>query len=496
MMKVTIVSLIALVAILSGSSEAVEKKVVCYYTNWSTYRPGLGKFTPNDIDPTLCTHILYSFLVARDNKVTIHDDWIDVQNEYFNSVVAAKERNPDLKVLMAVGGWNNGGAPFHEMAKTSNGRRTFIDSAIDLITTYKFDGVDLDWEYPGLRGGDPSVDKANFILLIQEFQRAFRRYGRQNGVPKPLLSAAVGPAPKTADIAYDKNVVCSELDFVNLMQYDIHGAWDLETGYSAPMRNTIGERTPENVLETTTQNWIDAGCSRDKLIFGMPLYGRGWTTSSTSVPAAATAPSSQGEFTRSAGILSYYEICEKLANGWNQRYNSDAEQAVAYGDGQLVTYDNERSMKAKVDYINRMQLGGAMVWALDFDDFTGSFCNKGKYPLLKAINKRLGIAPKTTIQPPTTTTIAGCTRWWCPTKTTTGRTTARRTTASPTTKVVPTTRPPTNGCEPVCTVSQHGRYLADRCNDRKFYICGHQLYSFMCPRRTTFNSRCSCCVSK
>ena len=73
--------------------------------------------------------------------------------------------------------------------------------------------------------------------------------------------------------------------------------------------------------------------------------------------------------------------------GWQEKYDSDAEQAIAYGQGQLATYDNVKSINAKVDYINQMGLGGAMIWALDNDDFTGQFCGSGKYPLLTAINQ-------------------------------------------------------------------------------------------------------------
>ena len=82
------------------------------------------------------------------------------------------------------------------------------------------------------------------------------------------------------------------------------------------------------------------------------------------------------------------QICEKLnKQGWEEEYATVAEQAIAHGDGQLVTYDNVRSIKAKVDYVKEIDLGGVMVWALDFDDFTGQFCDDGKYPLLTAINE-------------------------------------------------------------------------------------------------------------
>ena len=62
--------------------------------------------------------------------------------------------------------------------------------------------------------------------------------------------------------------VCRELDFVNLMNYDIHGSWEATTGFNAPLRVAAGEKTPENVLATIVKNWINAGCSKEKLTFG------------------------------------------------------------------------------------------------------------------------------------------------------------------------------------------------------------------------------------
>jgi len=78
-----------------------------------------------------------------------------------------KKLIPSVKVMVAIGGWNNGGTPFSVMVKTANSRRQFIDSVLEFLKQYKFDGLDLDWEYPGLRGGDPDVDKQNLNLLVQ-----------------------------------------------------------------------------------------------------------------------------------------------------------------------------------------------------------------------------------------------------------------------------------------------------------------------------------------
>ncbi|KAF6036173.1 Cht3 [Bugula neritina] len=468
---------VLLCLLLAPEQTQAKGKVVCYYTNWSGYRQGLGKFKPGDIDPTLCTHILYAFTLVENNKLKIHDDWLDVQTGYFNQVIDMKKVNPSVKVMVAIGGWNNGGGPFSIMAKTANSRRQFIDSVLAFLKQYKFDGLDLDWEYPGLRGGDPNTDKQNFNLLIQELQAAFRKFGNQQGIEKPLLSAAVGPAPNTANIAYDRRVVCSgnavkDLDFVNLMQYDIHGAWDRsQTGFAAPLYSAPGESTPQNVIAATTKDWIDGGCARDKLILGIPMYGRGWKSSGTSVPSTANGGSNQGKYTLLAGMLSYYEICEKLSTGWQQSYSSEAAQAIAYGEGQLVTYDNERSVKAKVDYLKSQRLGGAMIWSLDFDDFTGQFCNRGKYPLLSTINKEMGRTlptPQTTLPP--TTLPPGCTQWWCPGST--KPTTTRRTTRPPrSTTMSPGSTQKPSRCRPVCKSSTRNKFLANPCDPAKYYVC-------------------------
>ena len=84
------------------------------------------------------------------------------------------------------------------------------------------------------------------------------------------------------------------------------------------------------------------------------------------------------------------QICEKISkDGWSTEYHPEAAEAVAYSSraGEMVTYDNKQSMMDKVDYITRLGLGGAMIWTLDFDDFTGKFCNEGRYPLLPTINQ-------------------------------------------------------------------------------------------------------------
>lgn len=84
-----------------------DYKVVCYFTNWAWYRPGIGKYTPENIDYELCTHIAYGFAVLDPNTLTIktHDSWADIDNEFYVKVTNLKKKG--LKVLIAIGGWND-----------------------------------------------------------------------------------------------------------------------------------------------------------------------------------------------------------------------------------------------------------------------------------------------------------------------------------------------------------------------------------------------------
>ncbi|CAL4096913.1 unnamed protein product, partial [Meganyctiphanes norvegica] len=98
---------------------------------------------------------------------------------------------------------------------------------VELLLKHNFDGLDMDWEYPALRGGVPE-DKTNFSILLKELKKAFSSHGL-------LLSAAVGMGPITIASAYDVPTIAESLDFINLMTYDFHGAWKKQTGHNTPL---------------------------------------------------------------------------------------------------------------------------------------------------------------------------------------------------------------------------------------------------------------------
>ena len=121
------------------------------------------------------------------------------------------------------------------------------------------------------------------------------------------------------------------------------------------------------------------------------------------------------QFTKEAGFLSYYEICDKLAEGWKREWNQEHQSAFAYKDNEWVGYDDVESFKVKAQYILDQNLGGAMFWSLDLDDFSGSHCSQGKYPLINTIkcffqeNRNQTVNQLTSTQSTTTTTTTSTT---------------------------------------------------------------------------------------
>lgn len=126
--------------------------MVCYVGTWAIYRPGDGKFElDQDIDPFLCTHIMYGFTKLQENKITVFDPWGDLKDEWgsgrdgYSKFTGHKKINPDLKAIVAIGGWNEGSTKYSDMVRDPSARKTFVDSIVPFLEKYDFDGLDLDW---------------------------------------------------------------------------------------------------------------------------------------------------------------------------------------------------------------------------------------------------------------------------------------------------------------------------------------------------------------
>ncbi|XP_053984693.1 chitinase-3-like protein 1 [Hylaeus volcanicus] len=376
--------------ILAATDVQADKKIVCYFGSWAVYRQGLGNIKVSDINPRLCTHIIYAFTgLSSDNNVRILDPWADLPNgggkDGYGKFTALRELSPGTKALIAIGGWNEGSSKYSRMAGDAGARSQFVQNVVKFLQKYNFDGFDVDWEYPNQRGGQPS-DKENFVTLLKELRKEFDNHGY-------ILSVAAGAAEASASKSYLISQVLQYVHFVNLMAYDFNGSWNNYVGINAPLYASSKESgsLAELNVNAAVRYWLSQGAPAEKLILGIPSYGRSFTLANAAnngLGASAIGPGTIGRYTGEPGTLGYNEICENLnQGGWTVVREPKQLVPYAFKGNQWVGYDDPTSVQEKAKYINSMGLGGAMVWSVETDDFRGT-CGE-KYPLLTALNRVL-----------------------------------------------------------------------------------------------------------
>uniref|UniRef100_G3TKH8 Acidic mammalian chitinase n=1 Tax=Loxodonta africana TaxID=9785 RepID=G3TKH8_LOXAF len=370
--------------------------LTCYFTNWAQYRPGLGRFKPDGIDPHLCTHLIYAFAGMSNNEITTIE-WNDVT--LYQAFKGLKNnRSNQLKTLLAIEGWNFGTAPFTAMVSTPENRKTFIASVIKFLRQYEFDRLDFDWE-PGSRGALLRTS-TSFIILVQEMHEAFEQEAKQANKSRLMITSAVAAGISNIQPGYEIPQLSQYLDYIHVMTYDFHGSWESYTGENSPLYKYPSDTGTNAYLsvEYAMNYWKDNGAPAEKLIVGFPTYGHTFilsNPSNTSIGAPTSSAGPAGPYTRQAGFWAYYEICTFLKNGATQEWEASQEVPYTY----QVGYDNIKSFNIKAQWLKQNNFRGAMVWAIDLDDFSGTFCNQGEFPLISTLKYALGLQ-NTSCTPP------------------------------------------------------------------------------------------------
>ncbi len=320
---------------------------------------------PDSLGLGMVTDVIYAFANIQGDTIT---DGFKSTAENLALLNEEKRRYPDLKILISVGGWGWSGG-FSDMCMTSESRAKFIESAIRFIRRNNLDGLDIDWEYPGLPGAGNvhrPEDKENFTAFLAEMRMALDRLGMETG-KYYLLTAAAGAFDQYlvhTDLAVDSKY----LDFVNLMTYDfsVPGA-DSLAGFNSPLFTNPMDPY-HNSDDAAVQAFVAAGVPPSKIVLGVPFYGRAWHVDSSAFNGRyqpGGLPATRMNTTYSGLVANYID-----KSGYVRYWDSTSCVPYLFNrDSDIfITYDDPQSLRDKCDYIKARELGGVMFWSFKSDD--------------------------------------------------------------------------------------------------------------------------------
>lgn len=367
------------------------RQIVGYFSEDSAQS---GKYTIKNIATSGAAHLLtqldYAFGRVARNHCEVMNPEVALQHAYpatdsvdgtvdpagahhlrgtFHQIQELKRRYPKLKVLISLGGWGQSGG-FSSAAEPDH-VRDFVRSCVQTFIAGNFapgihepgvfDGIDLDWEYPVDGGVDPGriEDKKNFTALVAEFRRQLDAVG-----PGLLLTAAL-PAEEEYYSNFELKEISATLDFISIMAYDLH--WNSEpiTNFHSalyhdprdpsrpPLKNRYGDYA--------VRGFLKAGVPPEKIIFGVPFYGKGWRgvrDINHGLFQAATGPANSGG--------SYREL-KALPHTADRMFYGDDASCTVWNEGTFWSHDCPLALREKSAYIKDQHLGGVMFWELSHD---------------------------------------------------------------------------------------------------------------------------------
>ncbi|MGF1718648.1 glycosyl hydrolase family 18 protein [Vibrio kyushuensis] len=413
-----------------------------YFVEWGIY----GRdYTVDNIPVDNLTHILYGFIPicgpnesvksvggnsynalmtackgVNDYEVVIHDPWAAFQKSFtqagheystpikgnYAMMMAMKQRNPDLKIIPSIGGWTLSD-PFFDFTVKTN-RDTFVASVQKFLKTWKFyDGVDIDWEFPGGGGaaadlGDPVNDGPAYVALMQELRAMLDELEAATGRTYELTSAIGVGHDKIEDVNYADAV--QYMNYIFAMTYDFYGGWNNVLGHQTALNcgsfmrpgqcdgsglDETGEqyKGPAYTADNGIQLLLAQGVPANKLVLGTAMYGRGWEgvmPESLTDPADPMTGVGNGKLTGTTaqgvwedGVIDYKGVKTHMlgannagVNGFEYGYDEQAEAAWVWNptSGKLITFDDDRSVKAKGAYVRSLGLAGLFSWEIDADN--------------------------------------------------------------------------------------------------------------------------------
>ena len=293
------------------------KIIVGYITYWEERMP----------DPTLLTHINYAFAHIKDDFESL-----DIKSpSRLKEVVGLKKQNPDLKIVLSVGGWGAGN--FSEMAADIRHRKKFCENCLAAVERYGLDGIDIDWEYPSSDAAGishSSQDIKNFTLLMRDLRKVL-------GSDRLVTIASYAKVKY-----YDLKALNQYLDFINIMTYDMG---------RPPYHNAAlyASSATKYSCSEAVEKHNAGGFPYEKLVLGVPFYGK--------------------ELNQSESV-DYVDIVSGRYRNYTRCWD-EAAMVPYYADANgtmVLSYEDAESAALKAEYVMSKGLLGAMYWNIEADD--------------------------------------------------------------------------------------------------------------------------------
>lgn len=293
-----------------------------------------------------------------------------------------------VRFTVSVGGWAHS-EHFSSVAADPLKRARFAAACARAVELYHLDGIDIDWEYPAdpARNGSPA-DRDNFTALLREVRRALDdlsvRLHRSL-----LLTIACGAAPKHL-AAINWPQVYPLVNAINLMTYSFYGQWDAVSNHNAPLFPSANATQAGYSCAEAVQALLDYGVPPTKINLGLAFYGRSYLTEGPSALHVRTLGRPDSErFPRRGNTPPYYEIARYLTNSAYAYYWDDTAQVpylISNAYASFISFDDERSIALKAQYICLRKLGGAVIWDI-IGEYHSTRDNRLTTPLTNTIRR-------------------------------------------------------------------------------------------------------------
>ena len=359
------------------SSCAERKEIIGYFPSWK-WNEEQNPLTPENIPYDKLTIINYAFFYPRPDGTIAGRDSVG-DSKYLGGPAGTRltdlAHRRNVKVLLSLGGWEESDN-FPSVAADPKLRDIFVRGCMDAVRRYDFDGIDIDWEYPGYaeHKGTPA-DKENFTILLQLLKDSLQSYGKTTDRTYLLTGAFPASAQQAAYIDFAK--VGSILDQFNIMTYDFYGAWDALSNHNSPLYPSAGSDSSKCMDAAFRLYNQTFGIPASKINLGLAFYGRTYTQC-TSLNSSHAGPDTTHFPVTGAPYATIVARMADFTRKWDDRakvpYLVNTDWKV------LVSYDDEESIRLKAQYMLDKNVHGCIIW-----EITQDYLPDGKSPLLDAV---------------------------------------------------------------------------------------------------------------